>query len=105
MDEGQRAAQADGEVCTEAQQHEKACVVQGITGAAGNYHGNLKWMAGETQEGKLVQKGGAELTQDAASRVGQSFSVAPTMMGSQWKVLSHEQHGQICALTCLSTGK
>lgn len=74
VDEGQRAAQADGEVCTEAQKHEKACVVQGITGAAGNYHGNLKWMAAETQEVKLIQKGRAELTQDAGQPSGPEAS-------------------------------
>lgn len=58
MDERQRTAQADGQVCTEAQQHEKTCVVQGITGASGNYHGNLKWMAREMQEVKLVKREG-----------------------------------------------
>lgn len=89
VDARQRAAQADGEVCTEAQQHENTCVVQGIAGASGNHHGNLKWMAGETQEAKLVKKGRAQLIKDAASPVARSSSVAPAMMGSQWKVLSH----------------
>lgn len=73
VDEGQRAAQADGEVCTEAQQHENTCVARGLTGAPGNYHGNLKWMAGETQEVKLVKKGRAELAKDAASQAGQKL--------------------------------